>query len=161
MWRAARQRFGGGVEQGAISVIAALLAYLPVAHLHLADGFWSSITAIAVTQGRFHDSAQLGQRQFIGAAVGGGVGLCAAVLCGSALWVYAGAVFLSIYLCALINRRDSGQLAGITATIILLVPHTASAEQTALARLGEVALGAAMGLVVSWLAHFLHRKTEM
>ncbi|GAB0114470.1 FUSC family protein [Acidisoma sp. C75] len=152
-------RAGTGIAQAAVSVAAAVIAYEVAAQLHLVDGFWSSITAIAVTQTRFHDSEQLGQRQLIGAAVGGCAGILAVLLFGTGLWVYAAAVLVAIAVCALIGRSDSGQLAGITATIILLVPHAGSAEQTAFARLAGVAIGALTGVIVSALCSLLRRGT--
>jgi uncharacterized membrane protein YgaE (UPF0421/DUF939 family) len=138
-----------------MSVIAALLAYTPAHWLGLQDGFWASITAIAVTQGEFHTTTDLGRRQCIGALVGGSIGLCFALGFGYAIWVYAAAVLASISACATINRRDSGQLAGITATIVLLVPHTGAPENIVISRVLEVALGACSGAVVVWLCRRL------
>jgi uncharacterized membrane protein YgaE (UPF0421/DUF939 family) len=140
-----------GVGQASMSVIAALLAYTPAHWLGLQDGFWASITAIAVTQGEFHSTADLGRRQCIGALVGGSIGFCFALCFGHATWVYAAAVLTSISICTTINRSDSGQLAGITATIVLLVPHTGSPESIVISRLSEVALGACSGAVVVWV----------
>ena len=151
-----RVLLGGG--QAVLSVIAAFIAYWPARGFGLQDGFWASITAIAVTQGKFHDTANLGRRQCIGAIVGGAVGFGFAMTLGSALWVYLAAVLVSISACAAINRSDSGQLAGITATIILLVPHTGSLEQTVISRLSEVVLGACSGGLVVWLAWYLSQK---
>jgi uncharacterized membrane protein YccC len=154
-----RVLLGGG--QAVLSVIAALLAYVPAHGLGLQDGFWASITAIAVTQGKFHDTANLGRRQCIGAAVGGIVGFCFVMTLGGAIWVYAVAVLVSISACAAINRSDSGQLAGITATIVLLVPHTGSPENTVISRLSEVALGACSGALVVWLALYFKKPDDL
>jgi uncharacterized membrane protein YgaE (UPF0421/DUF939 family) len=144
-----------GLGQAMLSVVSAFAAYRIALGLGLQDAFWAAITAIGVTQARLHDALNFGRRQFIGAVVGGAVGLGFALAFGDALWVYAAAVVVSITACAAINRGDSGQLAGITATIILLVPHTGSPETIAIARLSEVALGAATATIVVWIARRL------
>ena len=43
-----RGRFLGGATQGLMSAAAAMVAYLPAKPLGLQEGFWGSITAIAV-----------------------------------------------------------------------------------------------------------------
>ncbi|HXC09063.1 MAG TPA: hypothetical protein VNV61_09065, partial [Steroidobacteraceae bacterium] len=43
-----RGRVTGGLTQGLMSTTAALIAYLPTRSLGLQEGFWGSITAIAV-----------------------------------------------------------------------------------------------------------------
>lgn len=149
-----------GLGQAGISVIAALIAYACTLWLGLQNGFWASITAIAITQGGFHATADLGRRQCIGASIGGIVGLCFAIGFGPTLWVYAIAVLVSISACAAINRSDAGQLAGITTTVILLVPHTDSPVDIALSRVSEVALGALSGACVVLLVQRLNCRSR-
>src|SRR5208282_1253881 len=48
--QSARQRIVSGAAQGLMSAAAALIAYLPTKPLGLQEGFWGSITAIAVVQ---------------------------------------------------------------------------------------------------------------
>jgi hypothetical protein len=70
---------------------------------------------------------------------------------GDALPVYAAAVALAVLACWLLNIAESSQLAAVTATIILLVPHTGSLELMLFSRLTEVAWGVTVGLAVVWL----------
>ncbi|NHN90174.1 FUSC family protein [Acetobacter conturbans] len=147
-----------GLIQAALSICSALVAYMPARWFGLQDGFWAAITAIAVTQGECHATAKLGQKQCIGALIGGGVGLGFVLQFGAALWVYVAAVVVSITVCAALNKSDSGQLAGVTATIVLLVPHSGSAESIVVSRLSEVALGVISGVAVVWLGRHIKAR---
>lgn len=150
----ARARLISGVCGATLSVAAAGIAYLLTTISHI-QGLWACITAIAVTQANFTDTLKLGKRQFVGAVIGGAVSLCLVALLGTRIWVGAIAVFLSITICSIVSRRDSGPLAGITATIVVLDQITGPPELTAIFRLSEVALGALSGMVVVWLQHWI------
>jgi uncharacterized membrane protein YgaE (UPF0421/DUF939 family) len=76
--------------------------------------------------------------QSAGAAIGGGVGAVVITLAGQHLISYALAVIVAMLLCWLLNIVAAGHLVGITATIILLVPHQGSAESMMLSRITEV-----------------------
>ena len=140
-----------GARQGLISVIAAFAAYMPAHLLGLPQSFWGSITAIAVAQAKFQDTESAARKQFTGAAIGGAVALGLILGFGDNLGIYAAAVLLSIIVCWLLDVADASQLAGVTATIILLVPHTGSPERMLAARLSEVTLGVCVGLFIVWL----------
>jgi uncharacterized membrane protein YccC len=60
-------------------------------------------------------------------------------------------VVLAILTCWLLNVADASQLAGVTVTIILLVPHTGSPERMLAERLSEVTIGVSVGLFIVWL----------
>ncbi len=144
-------RLSLGLRQAAISVVAAFLAYIPAHLIGLTQAFWSAITAIAVAQARFLDTKSTARKQFAGAAIGGVVGLGLILAFGDHLVVYAAAVVLSIIACWLLTVDDASQLAGITATIILLVPHTGTPERMLAARLSEVTWGVCVGIAVVWV----------
>ena len=67
----ARHRALGGAAQGLMSAAAALIAYMPTKPLGLQEGFWGSITAIAVVQGGLSATQTSARDQVIGAAIGG------------------------------------------------------------------------------------------
>jgi uncharacterized membrane protein YgaE (UPF0421/DUF939 family) len=144
-------RLTGGMRQAIISVVAAFIAYLPTHLIGLHQGFWSAITAISVAQTEFRDTQSTARKQFTGAAIGGVVGLGVVLGLGDQLPVYAAAVALAVLACWLLNIADAAQLAAVTATIILLVPHTGSPEVMLFSRLTEVAWGVTVGLAVVWL----------
>jgi uncharacterized membrane protein YgaE (UPF0421/DUF939 family) len=144
-----------GGRQAIISVIAAFAAYIPTHLIGLHQGFWSAITAIGVAQARFRDTTSTARKQFVGAAVGGAIGLVLLTGLGDHLLVYAIAVMLSITLCWIFGVGDCSQLAAITATIILLVPQTGSPEMTLVSRISEVGWGVCVGVSVVWLEGFI------
>ena len=151
IWQAGLARLTLGMRQACISLVAAFAAYLPAHLVGLTQAFWSAITAIAVAQAKFRDTESAARKQFTGAAVGGAIALCLISAFGDHLIVYAVAVVLAIIACWLLTVGDASQLAGITATIILLVPHTGTPGRMLAARLSEVTWGVCVGIVVVFL----------
>ncbi len=139
-------------------MVAAFCAYIPTHFIGLQQAFWSAITAIAVAQMEFKATRSIARKQFIGAAVGGAIGLGMTLGFGDNLVVYASAVVLAVLICWLLNVGDASQLGGITATIIMLVPHTGTPQSILLSRLSEVAWGVCVGLAVAWATDRLVRK---
>ncbi len=146
------RRMAGGAHHGLISACAALCAYLPTQALGLQESFWSAITAVSVVQTEFQATETTARDQFIGAAIGGIIGVCAAFVPGPRLLLYVAAIVLSMLTCWGLNMASASRLAGITATIILLVPHTGSPERMFASRLSEVGWGVCVAVVVVWLA---------
>jgi uncharacterized membrane protein YgaE (UPF0421/DUF939 family) len=151
-------RIALGLRQGVVSAVAAFCAYLPTHLIGLQQDFWSAITAISVAQMEFRDSTSTARKQFTGAAVGGAAGICLRLGFGDGLPVYAAAVVLAVLLCWVLNVADASQLAAITATIILLVPHTGSAQSMLVSRLSEVGWGVCVGILVAWAENKFIRK---
>ena len=149
-WQA---RLAGGISQGMTSASAALLAYLPAKALGLQEGFWGAITAIAVVQTEFGATRSSGRDQFAGAAVGGLVGAMLVSWTGQSLAGYAIAVIISMSACWLLKISTAARLAGITSTIIALVPHHASIERMMLSRVAEVGWGVTIALGVVWIVN--------
>jgi uncharacterized membrane protein YgaE (UPF0421/DUF939 family) len=145
-------RLAAGAHHGAISACAALLAFIPAHAIGLKESFWSAITAISVAQTEFRATQTTARDQFIGAAVGGLTGLCAFFALGQNLIVYAFAIVLAMLACWVLNVGSASRLAGITATIILLVPHVGSPQGMFLARISEVAWGVCVAVTIVWLA---------
>ena len=145
-------RVAAGGHHGMISACAALLAYLPAHAIGLKESFWSAITAISVSQTEFRAAQTTARDQFIGAAVGGLTGLCAFLALGDSVIVYALTVVLAMLVCAVLNVGSASRLAGITATIILLVPRTGSPVGMFVARLSEVGWGVCVAVAIVWLA---------
>lgn len=145
-------RLAAGTHHGAISASAALLAFIPAHAIGLGQSFWSAITAISVAQTEFRAAQTTARDQFLGAAVGGFIGLGAYLALGQSLIVYAVAVVLAMLVCWALNVASASRLAGITATIILLVPHVGSPESMFVARLIEVGWGVCVAVAIVWLA---------
>lgn len=146
-----RRRFSRGLAHGLMSAFAAVAAYVPTQILGLREGFWAAITAVAVAQTEFGATRTTARDQFTGAAIGGGVGLSAYLGLGPSLWTYAAAVVLATLACWLVNVASACRLAGITATIILLVPHVGPVERMAGSRVVEVGWGVCVAIATVWI----------
>jgi uncharacterized membrane protein YccC len=141
-----------------MSAIAAIIAYLPTQALGLNEGFWAAITALAVAQTEFGAARSVARDQFVGAALGGVIGLCIYLAAGPGLASYMAAVLLSILTCWLVNVASAARLAGITATIILLVPHLGTPQQMLLSRVFEVGWGICAAIGTVWAVTSINRR---
>lgn len=143
-----------------MSMTAALLAYLPTQALGLREGFWAAITAIAVVQTDPGAAQTTARDQFLGAAIGGLIGVAVILMTGQRLVSYALAVLLSMVTAWLLNAKTAARLSGITATIILIVPHQGTAQATMTSRILEVGWGVCVAVTVVWLASRLDRRPD-
>ena len=94
----------------------------------------------------------LARDQFVGAAVGGVVGVCAALTFGNGLAVFAVAIVVTKLACSILNAASASRLAATTTTIILLVPHVSSPERMAAVRIAEVGWGVCVATTAVWVS---------
>jgi len=152
-----RAKIVGGAAQGLMSATAAILAYLPTKPLGLQEGFWGSITAIAVVQSELSATTTSARDQFVGAAIGGMVSSALVTWGGQSVAVYALAVVVSMTVCWMFNVSSAARLSGSTATIVALVPHHGTVEWMMLSRIAEVGWGIAVGVSVVWLVNRIEK----
>jgi len=153
-----RERLLAGLAHALRAVLAASLGYWAALALGLEQGYWAAITAISVSQSSYAEVRTSSRDQFIGAMLGGLVGLAAATLGHEHYLAYVLAVVVGMLACWLLNLGAAGRISGITSTIILLVPHEGAFWQFALFRLGEVTLGAIAALLVTRVLDLLERR---
>lgn len=153
-----RERLLAGFAHALRAVLAASLGYWAALALGLEQGYWAAITAISVSQSSYAEVRTSSRDQFIGAMLGGLVGLAAAMLGHEHYLAYVLAVAVGMLACWLLNLGAAGRISGITSTIILLVPHEGAFWQFALFRLGEVTLGAIAALLVTRVLDLLERR---
>lgn len=149
----AQAKFTSGLVQGLMSATAAIIAYLPSQPLGLHEGFWGSITAIAVVQSELRATQSSARDQFAGAAIGGLISALAVAMAGEHLFTYAAAVVLSVLACWLCNVSSAARLSGSTATIIMLVPHQGAVTGMLVSRVAEVGWGVTVGVAIVWLVN--------
>ena len=152
------RRLTRGGAHGVMSALAATIAYLPTQALGLNEGFWAAITALAVAQTEFGAARSVARDQFVGAAIGGVIGLCIYLAAGPGQASYMAAVLLSILTCWLVNVASAARLAGITATIILLVPHLGTPQQMLASRVFEVGWGICAAIGTVWAVTRINRR---
>lgn len=133
-------------------VVAAILAYAVAQALRLPEFYWAVLTALIVTRPGVGATMQAGGARLLGTL--GGAGL-AALVAGSRAWHPPEILLLLAVLLplgVLITWRPDWRTAPIAAIIVLSSgPLGASPWHAALLRIGEIALGAAIGVAVSWL----------
>lgn len=153
-----RTRLVIGLAHALRAVLAASIGYFIALELGLGQGFWAAITAISVSQSNYAEVRNSSRDQFIGAMIGGLIGMGAATLGHDHYLAYVLAVISGMLLCSVFNLGAAGRISGITTTIIMLIPHTGEFWQFALFRLGEVTLGAAAALLVTLAFDTLERR---
>lgn len=160
LWKALppRERLLIGLAHALRAVLAASIGYFGALALGLQQGYWAAITAISVSQISYTDVRNSSRDQFLGAMVGGLIGMAVATLGHDHYLTYVLAVMIGMMLCSAFNLGAAGRISGITTTIIMLVPHQGAFWQIALFRLGEVTLGASAALLVSVLSNTLERR---
>lgn len=150
-------RLFNGLSLAVQALAAASLGYGLGLLLHTQQAFWGALTAIAVTQQSYVDTRKSSRDQVIGAAIGAVIAMAASYLAQDNYLVYAISMAISIVLCWCFNIGSAGKLSATTVTIVMLVPHSGPFWTIALTRLGEVTLGIASALLVTWLAHKLEK----
>lgn len=153
-----RDRLLTGLAYALRALAAAALGYYGARALGLTQGFWAAITAISVTQSSYAEVSHSSRDQFIGAIIGGLVGIMAAALVHDLFPAYALALLVGMTLCWMLDLGAAGRIAGVTVTIVMLVPHEGTFLQFALFRLGEVVLGATAALLVTRLSTPIERR---
>lgn len=144
-----RERLLAGLAHALRAVLAASLGYWGARALGLEQGYWAAITAISVSQSSYAEVRSSSRDQFLGAIMGGLVGMAVATLGHDHYLTYVLAVVVGMVLCSIFNLGAAGRISGTTTTIIMLVPHAGAFWQFALFRLGEVTLGATAALLVT------------
>ena len=153
-----QERLLGGLEQGLLSAVAAVLAWVPTQALGLQEGFWAAITAIAVAQSEFNAARSTARDQFAGAAIGGAAAVLITTVVGPGIVRFVLALMIAISCCWVLKVASAARLGGITAAIIMLVPHQGSAGRMMLSRVGEVGWGVTMAILVTSLATLVRNR---
>jgi uncharacterized membrane protein YccC len=140
-----------GARRGGLLALAAGVAYFPTHALHLHQAFWAAITALLVLQNEMRAVKNMARNQALAALIGGGVGLVLLLLWGDTVPAYLAGVLASALICHTLAIEGASQLAGVTVTILMLVPTTETPVQFWLARVSEVGWGIAVSSAIAWL----------
>jgi uncharacterized membrane protein YccC len=132
------------------TALAAGLCWWLATLLGLHEGYWGSISAIIVLQSNVGSTVSASRDRLIGTLIGAAAGFAFSLL-GSPPWNYVIAVLAAMIVCGLLNLRNSSRLAGVTITIVMLVHTTGSHWTLALDRVGQVAFGIVVALLVTTL----------
>jgi uncharacterized membrane protein YccC len=142
---------GYTVLVGAVrTAVAAAASLLAARLLRLPEAYWAPITTLVITQSSLGAALAVSWQRFLGTLLGAVVGGMTATHFAPRAFVFGLGVFTLGLLCGVISSdRTAYRFAGITLTIVLLVPHTESPWRIALHRFAEVSIGIAVALILA------------
>jgi len=128
--------------------VAAVIALLLARLVKLPESYWAPISTIVIIQSTIPPRT-LGWQRFVGTALGAVLGVALMTFFNPSAWFYG----LGLLLCGLFSwmLRIGGayRFAGITLSIVLLIPHTSAPWIVGWHRFLEVSLGIAVALVIT------------
>lgn len=134
------------------TTIAAALSLLVARGLGLPEVYWAPISTLIVMQSTLGAALTISWQRLAGTALGSAAGALLAACFGSSLIAFCAGVFGMGLLCAALRLdRAAYRFAGITLAVVMLVAHTEPVSQIAIHRFAEVALGIAVGVIVTAL----------
>nr|WP_255551532.1 FUSC family protein [Granulicella sp. dw_53] len=136
-------------KHGVKTALAAGLCLALVRVFAFSQGYWACITAVVVMQSETAATLAVSRERLVGTAVGAIVGWATAAVWHGHLMGYAAAVLACMVLPELMGLKGAGRMAGVAATIVLLVPSSESHATVARGRFLEVSFGIVVALVVS------------
>jgi uncharacterized membrane protein YccC len=134
------------------TAVAAVVSVLAARLFRLPEAYWAAITTLVITQSSLGAALTVSRQRFVGTALGAVVGAIVASYFGPHVLVFGTSVFILGLLCALARSDQSAyRFGGITLAIVLLVPRTGPAWQTAFHRFAEVSIGIGVALILAWV----------
>jgi uncharacterized membrane protein YgaE (UPF0421/DUF939 family) len=130
------------------TTLAAVAALLLARLLKLPEYYWAPISAIVVVQSTI-PPRDLAWQRFVGTALGAVLAAALATFFPPNAVVYAAGILLCGVVAWLSRVSGAYRFAGITLSIVLLIPHTNGPWIVAWHRFLEVSLGIAVALVVT------------
>jgi exosortase len=149
----ARGRIFSGVNRDSAldavrTTLAAVVALLLARLLKLPESYWAPISTIVIIQSTIPPRT-LGWQRFVGTALGAVLGAALATFFSPSAWVYASGLILCGLFAGLLRIGGAYRFAGITLSIVLLIPHTSAPWIVGWHRFLQVSLGIAVALVVT------------
>ena len=136
-------------KHGIKTAIAAGICLALVRVFRFSQGYWACVATIVVMQSETAATLTASRDRLVGTALGALLGWGAASLWHGHLIVYAVVVLICMVVPEAIGLKTAGRLAGVTASIVLLVPNTVPHWMVARDRFLEVSFGILVTLVVS------------
>ncbi len=149
----ARWRIFAGLNRDCLldsarTALAAVVAMLLARLLKMPEYYWAPISTIVIIQSTIHPLT-LGWPRFVGTALGAVLGAALATYFHPTAVVYGLGILLCGVLAFLLRVGGAYRFAGITLSIILLIPRGRDPWMVGWHRFLEVSLGIAVALVVT------------
>jgi len=138
------------LQHAARTALAAVVSFAVARQLGLPEAYWATVTTLVVMQSTLGAALTPSRQRFAGTALGALMGALVGAYLGPEVIVFGAAIFVMGLMCeALCLDRSAYRFAGITLTIVTLVPRTRPAWVVASHRFIEVTVGIAVGLLLS------------
>lgn len=132
------------------TTVAALACQLIAQAMHMPEPYWATVTTIVVMQSSLGAAWKVSWKRLVGTLLGAVVGGFLSSYVGGNLIAFGAAMAGTGLVCLILKvDRSAYRFAGITLTIIMLVPRTQSTWIIAIHRCVEVSLGIAVALVLA------------
>ncbi len=132
------------------TALAAALCWWLGRHFGLHEGYWAAISAIIVLQSNVGATVTASRDRLLGTLIGAASAFAFSYI-GALPWNYLLAVLAAVIVSGLFGLRNSARLAGVTVSILMLVPRAIPHWALPIGRVGEVLLGIVVALAVSTL----------
>ena len=159
-----------GLRHGGRILIGGAIAWLLLQSVGRTDPLWAMISVVVVTDSEVTAALKAFRSRISNTLIGCLVGMVFLFLFGSSVFSILGAMVASVLISSdLVKVPVSWRIAPITACIIMIpgvLKHSEkAAEYSALQRSGEVLLGSAIAVCVtfatSWLFHLAKRRRNL
>lgn len=132
------------------TAISVSISILIARALKMEYPFYTAIASIITMQGSVETSFIVGRNRMIGTLLGAFVGfICASIRPGEPLIAGAGIV-LVIYLCNIVNRKESSSIAGVVFCAIMLNLKGGSVLFYSINRILDTFVGIAVAVIVNY-----------
>jgi uncharacterized membrane protein YgaE (UPF0421/DUF939 family) len=132
------------------TAVAAVASMLLARLLKMPETYWAPISTIVIIQSTI-PPLTLGWQRFVGTALGAVLGAALMTFFNPNALVYGVGILLCGVLAWLLRIGGAYRFAGITLSIVLLIPHTSAPWIVGWHRFLEVSLGIAVALVATTL----------
>jgi uncharacterized membrane protein YccC len=132
------------------TTLAAVAALLIARLCRMPESYWASITTLIVMQSTLGAALTVSKQRLEGTALGAAMAALLVTYAGKNLPLFAAGIFLCGVICGLLHlARSSYRYAGITLTVVMMVPYTHPAWVVAIHRFIEISLGIVVALLLT------------
>jgi uncharacterized membrane protein YgaE (UPF0421/DUF939 family) len=140
------------LQQSARTAVAGTASLLAARAFALPETYWAAITTIVIMQSTLAATLTTSGERLVGSALGAAVGAALATRFGSNVYVFGAGLFVTGMICAIARiDRPAYRFAGMTLAIVMLIPRSQNPWMVGIHRFVEVAIGIAVGLVLTVL----------
>lgn len=136
-------------KHGIKTTVAAFLCLVLGRRLRLSQEYWACISSIVAMQSTVRDTWETARDRLVGTAIGAVIGWGAAHVWHQHSLMYALAILICVVIPQMMGLTKAGRLAGVAASIVMLIPGQIPYWEIAERRFVEVSFGVLVAVAVS------------